>query len=160
MDAPSLKLVQSWSQHLPAAPEEIDDASPFTVPWIQVSKSRSLLLMVNPSSFLLAIGIGFLLHMVLLAFNALIAKILSSISGGSKSMFSKRQNAIALLLVASQKTLPVTVAVVDQLGGALGAPGLLVLPCVAAHLNQIVFDSFLVNTVLRKDYPTPSAKVS
>ncbi|KAL9253894.1 putative sodium/metabolite cotransporter BASS4, chloroplastic [Drosera capensis] len=130
------------------------------VPWIQVSKSRSLLLMVNPSSFLLAVGTGVLLHMVLLAFNAFITKILVSISGGSKSMFSRRQNVIALLLVASQKTLPVTVAVVDQLGGALGSPGLLVLPCVAAHLNQIVFDSFLVNTVLRKYYPTPSPEVS
>ncbi|GAB2229382.1 hypothetical protein Droror1_Dr00023522 [Drosera rotundifolia] len=130
------------------------------VPWIQVSKSRSLLLMVNPFSFLLAVGTGVLLHMVLLAFNAFITKILSSISGGSKSMFSRRQNVIALLLVASQKTLPVTVAVVDQLGGALGSPGLLVLPCVAAHLNQIVFDSFLVNTVLRKYYHTPSPEVS
>lgn len=36
-----------------------------------------------------------------------------------------------------QKTLPVMVAVVEQLGGALGASGLLVLPCVAAHLNQV-----------------------
>lgn len=30
------------------------------------------------------------------------------------------------------------VAVVEQLGGALGVSGLLVLPCVAAHLNQVI----------------------
>lgn len=36
-----------------------------------------------------------------------------------------------------QKTLPVMVAVVQQLGGALGDSSLLVLPCVAAHLNQV-----------------------
>jgi len=30
------------------------------------------------------------------------------------------------------------VAVVEQLGGAFGESGLLVLPCVAAHLNQVV----------------------
>lgn len=36
-----------------------------------------------------------------------------------------------------QKTLPVLVAVVEQLGGSLGVSGLLVLPCVAAHLNQV-----------------------
>lgn len=40
-----------------------------------------------------------------------------------------------------QKTLPVMVAVVAQLGGALGESGLLVLPCVAAHLNQVVLTS-------------------
>ncbi|XP_074296857.1 putative sodium/metabolite cotransporter BASS4, chloroplastic [Silene latifolia] len=121
------------------------------VPWIQVSKSRSLLMMVNPTGFLLAIGLGAVLHIVLLVFNALAIKTLSLLSGGKKSIFSNRQNAIAFLLVASQKTLPVTVAVVDQLGGAMGASGLLVLPCVAAHLNQIILGSFLVNFLLKRD---------
>ena len=37
-----------------------------------------------------------------------------------------------------QKTLPVMVAVVEKLGGAFGESGLLVLPCVAAHLNQVI----------------------
>lgn len=36
-----------------------------------------------------------------------------------------------------QKTLPVLVAVVEQLGGSFGESGLLVLPCVAAHLIQV-----------------------
>lgn len=30
------------------------------------------------------------------------------------------------------------VAVVEQLGGALGESGLLVIPCVAAHINQVL----------------------
>lgn len=34
------------------------------------------------------------------------------------------------------------VAVVEQLGGALGETGLLVLPCVAAHLNQVIHGGF------------------
>ncbi|KAK9912014.1 hypothetical protein M0R45_035888 [Rubus argutus] len=130
------------------------------VPWMQVSRSRSLLLMVKPAVFLGAIGMGVLLHLILLAFNALSIKSLSTLSGGSQSVFSKKENANAVLLVASQKTLPVMVAVVEQLGGALGESGLLVLPCVAAHLNQIILDSFLVNYWLRKDLPTNNAKVS
>lgn len=36
-----------------------------------------------------------------------------------------------------QKTLPVMVAVVEPLGGSFGETGLLVLPCVAAHLLQV-----------------------
>ncbi|KAM5550662.1 putative sodium/metabolite cotransporter BASS4, chloroplastic [Rosa sericea] len=130
------------------------------VPWMQVSRSRSLLLMVKPAVFLGAVGMGVLLHLILLAFNAVAVKSLSALSGGSQSVFSKKENANAVLLVASQKTLPVMVAVVDQLGGALGESGLLVLPCVAAHLNQIILDSILVNYWLRKDLPANNAKVS
>jgi hypothetical protein len=41
-------------------------------------------------------------------------------------------------LDVAQKTLPVLVAVVEQLGGALGESGFLVIPCVAAHINQVL----------------------
>ncbi|XP_010554509.1 PREDICTED: probable sodium/metabolite cotransporter BASS4, chloroplastic [Tarenaya hassleriana] len=126
------------------------------VPWMQVSRSRSLLLMVKPAVFLAAVGMGILLHLSLLAFNALSIRIISSVSGGRNSAFSREENVTAVLLVASQKTLPVMVAVVQQLGGAFGEPGLLVLPCVAAHLIQIVMDSFLVSFWLRK-YNTSSS---
>ncbi|KAF3672490.1 hypothetical protein FXO37_07488 [Capsicum annuum] len=111
-------------------------------PFIQVSRSRSLLLLVKPAVFLLAVVLGVLLHLILFAFNALAIPLLSTILGGSESSFSKKQNISALLLVASQKTLPVMVAVVEQLGGALGESGLLVLPCIAAHLNQVILDFF------------------
>lgn len=131
-----------------------------SVPWIQVSRSRSLLLAVNPTVFLVAIGMGLVLHLVFLAFNALAIKSLSVVSGSVNSPFENKQNCRALILVASQKTLPVMVAVVEQLGGAFGEPGLLVLPCVAAHLNQIIMDSFLVNLWLKKDRSSDTSKVA
>ncbi|KAK8653410.1 hypothetical protein V6N13_127412 [Hibiscus sabdariffa] len=130
------------------------------VPWMQVSRSRSLLLMVKPAAFIVAIGMGMLLHLVLLAFNTLAIRSLSAVSGGGKSIFAERENALAALLVASQKTLPVMVAVVEQLGGAFGESGLLVLPCVAAHLSQIILDSFLVNFWLRRDLSSNTVKVA
>ncbi|GLT88750.1 hypothetical protein SLE2022_067610 [Rubroshorea leprosula] len=130
------------------------------VPWIQVSRSRSLLLMVRPEVFIVAIGMGIILHLILLAFNTVAVKSLSAVSGGSQSVFSKKENFDAVLLVASQKTLPVMVAVVEQLGGAFGESGLLVLPCVAAHLLQIIMDSFLVNFWLRKDLSSNSVKAA
>ncbi|OMO79085.1 putative sodium bile acid cotransporter protein [Corchorus olitorius] len=101
-----------------------------------------------------------LLHLILLAFNSLALRSLSAVTGGNKSVFAKKENAQAALLVASQKTLPVMVAVVEQLRGAFGESGLLVLPCVAAHLLQIIMDSFLVNFWLRKDLPSNTAKVA
>ncbi|RZB86737.1 putative sodium/metabolite cotransporter BASS4, chloroplastic isoform C [Glycine soja] len=121
------------------------------VPWTQVSRSRSLLLMVKPSVFLVAIGLGTLLHLSLLVFNILAVWGLSVISGGKNSIFSREQNASALVLVASQKTLPVMVAVIEPLRGAFGESGLLVLPCVAAHLNQIILDTFIVNFLRPQD---------
>ncbi|MQL76101.1 hypothetical protein Taro_008477 [Colocasia esculenta] len=128
------------------------------VPWIQVSRSRTLLLAVQPAVFLAAVVMGILLHLTLLTFNSLALRGLSLVSGGDQSVFAKKENARALILVASQKTLPVMVAVVEQLGGALGQSGLLVLPCVAAHINQIIVDSFLVNMWLRKDSSSPKQK--
>ncbi|KAM6600593.1 hypothetical protein CsatA_020202 [Cannabis sativa] len=130
------------------------------VPWMQVSRSRPLLLMVKPEVFLVAIGAGAVLHFILLAFNIMVIKSFSTLSGGGQSVFAKEENSIAFVLVASQKTLPVMVAVVEKLGGAFGESGLLVLPCVAAHLNQIILDTFLVNFWARNDNSSKKLKAS
>ncbi|KAJ9699496.1 hypothetical protein PVL29_008199 [Vitis rotundifolia] len=128
-------------------------------PWMQVSKSGALLSMVNPVVFLEAIGMGILGHIILLGFNAIALQSLSAIFG-RESVFGKKENARALLVVASQKALLIVVAVVEQLGGALGESGLLVLPCVAAHINQIIIDSFLVNFWLQKDQSSSKIRKS
>ncbi|VVB05851.1 unnamed protein product [Arabis nemorensis] len=80
-------------------------------------------------------------------FNALSIRILSSVSGDDSNN-SKEENATAILLVASQKTLPVMVAVVEQLRGAFGESGLL-----------IMIDSILVNLWLRTGKSSSSTNV-
>ena len=58
----------------------------------------------------------------------------------------------ALILVGSQKTLPIAVTVLGQLGSVLSGPvGIAVVPCVVSHLSQILIDSFLVSYWLRQD---------
>lgn len=121
------------------------------VPWMQVSGSRTLLLTVSPMTFISAIGIGMCLHLIFLSLNTVIMHGLALIFGGKQSTFGKENNARAIIIVASQKTLPVMVAIVGQLGGILGEAGLLVIPCVAAHINQIIMDSFLVSIWLQRD---------
>ncbi|KXG30354.2 hypothetical protein SORBI_3004G165000 [Sorghum bicolor] len=128
------------------------------VPWIQVSRSRSLILSVQVKSFAVAVTIGVLLHLALLAFNAAMLEILSRLEQKGESVFAKKEYARAVILVASQKTLPVLVAVVEQLGGAFGESGFLVIPCVAAHINQIIIDSIIVNWWRQKDQQFTSAK--
>ncbi|KAF8397906.1 hypothetical protein HHK36_016831 [Tetracentron sinense] len=127
-------------------------------PWMQVSKSRTLLVMVKPAVFIEAIWVGILLHLTLLAFNTLALQSLSVVFGGMKLIFTKKENARPLIFVSSQKALLIVVGVVEQLGGVLGVSGLLVLPCVAAHINQVIIDSLLVNFWLRKDRLSNNSK--
>ncbi|KAA8544235.1 hypothetical protein F0562_022247 [Nyssa sinensis] len=79
------------------------------------------------------------MHLMLLGFNATAIQ-LSVAFAGRKSVFAKKENARALLIVSSQKALLIAVAVLEQLSGALGESGLLVLPCVATHINQVIIN--------------------
>ena len=61
------------------------------------------------------------------------------------------------MLVGSQKTLPIAVTVLNQLAPLVQGPmGLAVIPCVAAHLSQILIDSLLVSRWLRQDADAPT----
>eukprot|EP00958_Prasinococcus_capsulatus_P010942 scaffold1074_cov409-Prasinococcus_capsulatus_cf.AAC.14 len=71
--------------------------------------------------------------------------------GGDPSQAAARGVRRATILVGSQKTLPVAVAVLGQLGNALGQPGVVLLPLVVTHLLQIVMDSVLVSTWLKEE---------
>ena len=57
------------------------------------------------------------------------------------------------VLVASVKTLPVAVTVLSKLGPVIGEGlvGVAVIPCVLAHLGQILVDSVMVSQWLRTD---------
>ena len=61
----------------------------------------------------------------------------------------------AVVLVASQKTLPIAVTVLNRLALLVEGPiGLAVIPCVCAHLTQILIDSMLVTFWRRSDERT------
>jgi sodium/bile acid cotransporter 7 len=59
----------------------------------------------------------------------------------------------AVLLVSSVKTLPVAVTVCSKLAPVLGDAmvGIAVVPCVLAHLGQIIFDSIMVSRWIAAD---------
>ena len=58
----------------------------------------------------------------------------------------------AVVLVGSQKTLPIAVTVLNQMTAFMDGPlGLAIIPCVVAHLSQILVDSLLVSKWLRAD---------
>lgn len=129
------------------------------VPWMQVSRSVCQGLAITAADLCLAVCLGSTCHVAFLAFNALCVRVLSL--GGQDRLEAARLRQ-ALVLQASQKTLPVAVAVISsmtpslpsdaacaaaQTGGMLASPGAAGLAAIAAvtcHLTQIIIDSFLV----------------
>lgn len=89
-----------------------------------------------------------LLHGVMFAFNSMVVRLLRL--GGADD--SSRHIRRAVILCASQKTLPVAVTILHQLSGVLGgAVGLAVIPCVVSHMAQIVMDSMIVSQWVKQD---------
>ena len=121
-----------------------------TVPWMQVSKAVSQRLPLEPASLLAVAAAGLGIHGLYLLGNSAACKVLQ-LGGpdGSKEAVDIRR---AVVLVASQKTLPVAVAVLGKLAAVLGdGVGLAVVPCVLSHLAQIIADSVLVAYWLKRD---------
>ncbi|KAI5078212.1 hypothetical protein GOP47_0005883 [Adiantum capillus-veneris] len=110
------------------------------VPFMQASCGRNLFLSVRMQNFLAVTALGMAVHCVFLLWNILV---MSNIKY-SKDVHWQKSNAWAIVLTASQKTLPVVIVVIGSVGGLMGEPGLLVLPCMATHITQIIIDSFLV----------------
>lgn len=92
-------------------------------------------LRVEPSALLGVVAGAVAIHASMLALNLGAARLLRLRGdGGPEGRGVER----AVVICASQKTLPVSVAILQQLSGSLGAGvGLAVIPCVASHMLQV-----------------------
>jgi len=110
-------------------------------PWLQLSVASSASLQLTPRLVATGVGLGIGVHCAMLAFNMVVTEFVR---------FSRRYEehvAIrkAVVLCASEKTLPVAVTVIGQLGVLGGGGGALaILPCIFGHLIQTVIDSAVV----------------
>eukprot|EP00887_Chlorella_sp_A99_P000096 scaffold16.g96.t1 len=112
-----------------------------TVPWMQVSKAAAASLPIGPATVAAAAAAGLGLHLLLLAVNAVATPLVQFDPDPAQDVAIRK----AVFLCSSQKTLPVAVAVLSQLGMLGAGVGLAVLPCVMAQLLQTVLDSLLVS---------------
>ncbi len=101
------------------------------VPWMEFSQSSERLLQIAVVSLLILILAGMGVHVVFLAINGLAARILLLEPAESR----------AVVLLASQKTLPVALTVLAFLPIPAEAKGLVAIPCVTSHLGQILIDA-------------------
>ncbi len=104
-----------------------------SIPWMKFSQSAEKLGQLLASSLVLVLLSGILIHVLYLAFNDAASRLL-------RLPLEVRK---ALVIVASQKTLPVAMTVLAFLPVPAEAKGLIAIPCITSHLTQIFFDAFL-----------------
>ena len=56
-----------------------------------------------------------------------------------------------IMIMGSQKTLPMSIAVITFITPALGEAGLMAVPCIVSHLSQLLIDSAIVSAWLHRD---------
>ncbi|KAG2432615.1 hypothetical protein HXX76_008955 [Chlamydomonas incerta] len=114
------------------------------VPWMQVSKALAQGVTVAPAALAAAVAWSLAFHVVYLGLNCGAATVLRL--GGSDPAASAATRR-ALIIVASQKTLPVAMAVLGRLAPAVGAEaaGCAAVTAVFSHLAQTCVDFALVS---------------
>ncbi len=103
--------------------------------WMALSSARNTLLAQNVGQILLVIAIAIIQHSFYLCYNGFMA---------SKYVFNfPMKQAISVIIMASQKSSPVALAVITSLAVDAQVKGLYVLPCIIGQLTQIFMGSFI-----------------
>lgn len=110
-------------------------------PWLQLSVASAAHLAIGPGLLLTGVALGIGVHMAFLALNMSITKMLRFNKDPKEHVAIRK----AIILCTSEKTLPVAVAVISQLGVLTPANmAFAILPCIFSHILQTVIDSALV----------------
>ena len=110
----------------------------------QASASADHFSSAAPGSFFAVFGIGAVVHLVYLAINYAVASSVLRLPTAERK---------AVVIVASQKTIPVAMTVLELLPDAVGAKGLVAIPCILSHLVQILIDGVVVARWANTDAP-------
>ena len=112
------------------------NAALITIPWMKFSESSERLVLVETSSLLVLVLSGLAIHALYLVFNGGVCALL-------RLELATRK---AVVLMTSQKTLPVAMTVLAFLPESAVSPemkGLIAIPCITFHLGQIFMDAFI-----------------
>lgn len=103
--------------------------------WQTLSGAQSILVRLPLVHVVVVIAVSSGLHVVFLAFNALVCKYI---------LRFERREGVAVLIMASQKSAPVAVTVITYMTTDSAQQGLLALPCIIGQLAQIFIGAVLV----------------
>ena len=109
--------------------------------WFKVSQSAKHIRSIAPPQAAYVVMLGCALHCALLALN----------TGALAALALPKEEYRAVLLMASQKTLPMAVTVISLFPTSVGQQGLIVIPCIISHLSQLFIDAAIVSRWLNQD---------
>ena len=112
----------------------ISNLALISVPWMKFSQSSERLAEVDMNELLVLIVACMCLHIIYLILNTGAVKLLSIDWNEGK----------AVILLSSQKTIPVAMAVLAFIPVAEETKGLIAIPCITFHFVQIIIDALLV----------------
>ena len=118
-----------------------------TVPWMKLSMSQATLVALDAGSLFTLLACALLIHLVYLACNYGVARHVLRLSLDMRK---------SLVIMASQKTLPMAMSVLSFFPQSLGEPGLIAIPCIISHLVQLFVDAFLAARWAQVTVDTPS----
>ena len=105
-----------------------------SIPWMKFSESSAELRQIALASLAILIAAGLAIHILYLLLNAAVSRALRLELAARK----------AVVLLASQKTLPVAMtvlALIPEEALAADVKGLVAIPCITFHLGQIFIDA-------------------
>ena len=111
----------------------INNSCLIAIVWMSISKSREKLVGESPLNIFIIVLAGIGLHFVFLAFNWTMT---------TPVLRLREKERRTVLLMTSQKTLPVAVTVISYLDeAAWGGHGLIAIPCIVGHVSQLFIDA-------------------
>jgi solute carrier family 10 (sodium/bile acid cotransporter), member 7 len=111
----------------------ISNIALISIPWMKFSQSSDRLAGLALTSLAILVLAGIAVHLVFLLVN----------TGGARLLRLQLPERKAVVLLSSQKTLPVALTVLAFLPIAPELKGLVAIPCITSHLGQIFVDAVL-----------------
>ncbi|GMH34803.1 hypothetical protein BSKO_02664 [Bryopsis sp. KO-2023] len=113
----------------------VSNGSLICIMWQTLSRSQEAIMRQSVVNILEALAAAITMHLVFLAFN---------FTGVGILRLNKRERK-AVLIMASQKSMAITVGVISFLQASeVGDLGLITIPCVLAHISELFIDSYIV----------------
>lgn len=111
--------------------------------WMSISKSRGKLVRESALNIFVIVVAGVTLHMFFLAMNWVMTTPVLRLPEAERR---------AVLLMTSQKTLPVAVTIIAYLDETRwGGHGLIAIPCIVGHVSQLFIDAYIASIWAGKD---------
>jgi sodium/bile acid cotransporter 7 len=102
---------------------------------MSVSTSASQLRALQPNILLVLFLVGVVLHFIFLSVNTVLTAPLGLGLAERKTV----------VILSSQKTLPVAITVISFLDSSSWHLGIVVIPCIVCHFTQLLVDGFLAD---------------